>query len=291
MTAKKLGGLGRGLGAIYDDFDVSGLSEEVDDKRLETLKLEELRPGTSQPRNTMTEEGLKELADSIRQQGIISPIIVRPAVDGYEIIAGERRFRAARMAGLEEVPVIIRTVDETQALAIALIENMQREDLNPLEEAAGIQRLIEECDYTHEQAAEAVGRSRAATTNLLRLLTLTSEVKNMLVSHELEMGHARALLALEAAEQVLVAKEVVAKALSVRQTENLIRRIKEKRPVRQKFVVKTRDDMRLEESLAETLGAVVKLSANSKGKGRIVIEFTNLDQLDGIVNRIRQQGH
>ena len=291
MTAKKLGGLGRGLGAIYDDFDVSGLSEEVDDKRLETLKLEELRPGTSQPRNTMTEEGLKELADSIRQQGIISPIIVRPAVDGYEIIAGERRFRAARMAGLEEVPGIIRTVDETQALAMALIENMQREDLNPLEEAAGIQRLIEECDYTHEQAAEAVGRSRAATTNLLRLLTLTSEVKNMLVSHELEMGHARALLALEAAEQVLVAKEVVAKALSVRQTENLIRRIKEKRPVRQKFVVKTRDDMRLEESLAETLGAVVKLSANSKGKGRIVIEFTNLDQLDGIVNRIRQQGH
>ena len=291
MTAKKLGGLGRGLGAIYDDFDVSGLSEEVDDKRLETLKLEELRPGTSQPRNTMTEEGLKELADSIRQQGIISPIIVRPAVDGYEIIAGERRFRAARMAGLEEVPVIIRTVDETQALAMALIEHMQREDLNPLEEAAGIQRLIEECDYTHEQAAEAVGRSRAATTNLLRLLTLTSEVKNMLVSHELEMGHARALLALEAAEQVLVAKEVVAKALSVRQTENLIRRIKEKRPVRQKFVVKTRDDMRLEESLAETLGAVVKLSANSKGKGRIVIEFTNLDQLDGIVNRIRQQGH
>lgn len=291
MTAKKLGGLGRGLGAIYDDFDVSGLSEEVDDKRLETLKLEELRPGTSQPRNTMTEEGLKELADSIRQQGIISPIIVRPAVDGYEIIAGERRFRAARMAGLEEVPVIIRTVDETQALAMALIENMQREDLNPLEEAAGIQRLIEECDYTHEQVAEAVGRSRATTTNLLRLLTLTSEVKNMLVSHELEMGHARALLALEAAEQVLVAKEVVAKALSVRQTENLIRRIKEKRPVRQKFVVKTRDDMRLEESLAETLGAVVKLSANSKGKGRIVIEFTNLDQLEGIVNRIQQQGH
>lgn len=291
MTAKKLGGLGRGLGAIYDDFDVSGLSEEVDDKRLETLKLEELRPGTSQPRNTMTEEGLKELADSIRQQGIISPIIVRPAVDGYEIIAGERRFRAARMAGLEEVPVIIRTVDETQALAMALIENMHREDLNPLEEAAGIQRLIEECDYTHEQAAEAVGRSRATTTNLLRLLTLTSEVKNMLVSHELEMGHARALLALEAAEQVLVAKEVVAKALSVRQTENLIRRIKEKRPVRQKFVVKTRDDMRLEESLAETLGAVVKLSANSKGKGRIVIEFTNLDQLEGIVNRIQQQGH
>lgn len=145
MTAKKLGGLGRGLGAIYDDFDVSGLSEEDgDDKRLETVKLDELRPGSTQPRSTMTEEGLQELADSIRQQGIISPIIVRPADEGYEIIAGERRFRAARMAGLEEVPVIIRTVDQTQALAMALIENMQREDLNPLEEAAGIQRLIDE---------------------------------------------------------------------------------------------------------------------------------------------------
>ena len=281
MTAKKLGGLGRGLGAIYDDFDVSGLSEEDgDDKRLETVKLDELRPGSTQPRSTMTEEGLQELADSIRQQGIISPIIVR-----------ERRFRAARMAGLEEVPVIIRTVDQTQALAMALIENMQREDLNPLEEAAGIQRLIDECDYTHEQAAEAVGRSRTATTNLLRLLTLTPEVKAMLKERKLEMGHARALLALDAAEQVLAAKEVVAKALSVRQTEDLIRRMKEKQPVRQKFVVKTRDDIRLEESLAETLGAVVKLSANSKGKGRIVIEFTNLDQLEGIVHRIQQQGH
>lgn len=292
MTAKKLGGLGRGLGAIYDDFDVSGLSEEDgDDKRRETVKLDELRPGSTQPRSTMTEEGLQELADSIRQQGIISPIIVRPADEGYEIIAGERRFRAARMAGLEEVPVIIRTVDQTQALAMALIENMQREDLNPLEEAAGIQRLIDECDYTHEQAAEAVGRSRTATTNLLRLLTLTPEVKAMLKERKLEMGHARALLALDAAEQVLAAKEVVAKALSVRQTEDLIRRMKEKQPVRQKFVVKTRDDIRLEESLAETLGAVVKLSANSKGKGRIVIEFTNLDQLEGIVHRIQQQGH
>ena len=231
MTAKKLGGLGRGLGAIYDDFDVSGLSEEDgDDKRLETVKLDELRPGSTQPRSTMTEEGLQELADSIRQQGIISPIIVRPADEGYEIIAGERRFRAARMAGLEEVPVIIRTVDQTQALAMALIENMQREDLNPLEEAAGIQRLIDECDYTHEQAAEAVGRSRTATTNLLRLLTLTPEVKAMLKERKLEMGHARALLALDAAEQVLAAKEVVAKALSVRQTEDLIRRMKESNP-------------------------------------------------------------
>lgn len=292
MTAKKLGGLGRGLGAIYDDFDVSGLSEEDgDDKRLETVKLDELRPGSTQPRSTMTEEGLQELATPFASRAHQPDH--RPSC-GRGLRNHRRRAPLPRRPhgrGLEEVPVIIRTVDQTQALAMALIENMQREDLNPLEEAAGIQRLIDECDYTHEQAAEAVGRSRTATTNLLRLLTLTPEVKAMLKERKLEMGHARALLALDAAEQVLAAKEVVAKALSVRQTEDLIRRMKEKQPVRQKFVVKTRDDIRLEESLAETLGAVVKLSANSKGKGRIVIEFTNLDQLEGIVHRIQQQGH
>ena len=256
------------------------------------LPISQVESCASQPRKQFDPESLSDLADSIREHGIIQPLTVRRLSSGYyQIIAGERRFRAARMAGLEEVPVIIRTVDQTQALAMALIENMQREDLNPLEEAAGIQRLIDECDYTHEQAAEAVGRSRTATTNLLRLLTLTPEVKAMLKERKLEMGHARALLALDAAEQVLAAKEVVAKALSVRQTEDLIRRMKEKQPVRQKFVVKTRDDIRLEESLAETLGAVVKLSANSKGKGRIVIEFTNLDQLEGIVHRIQQQGY
>ena len=265
---------------------------EVAEKPTDEIAVADIEPNPDQPRTNFKQEEIEELAASIKKDGLLQPIVVRPMENGkYQIIAGERRFRAARMAGLEEVPVIIRTVDQTQALAMALIENMQREDLNPLEEAAGIQRLIDECDYTHEQAAEAVGRSRTATTNLLRLLTLTPEVKAMLKERKLEMGHARALLALDAAEQVLAAKEVVAKALSVRQTEDLIRRIKEKQPVRQKFVVKTRDDIRLEESLAETLGAVVKLSANSKGKGRIVIEFTNLDQLEGIVHRIQQQGH
>lgn len=287
MAARKLGGLGRGLGAIYYD-DATDISEKAD-QPYEVVSIDLLQPGESQPRTQMSEEGLSELADSIRQQGIISPIIVRKTLAGkYEIIAGERRFRAAKLVGLLDVPVIIREVDDRQALAMALIENIQREDLNPLEEAVGIQRLIEECSYTHEQAAEAIGRSRTTATNLLRLLNLTDEVKAMLMEGALEMGHARALLALEAGEQILVAKEIVARGLSVRQTEELVKKHKDKQPARPKVVIKTRDDLRLEETLAESLGAVVKLTANQKGKGRIVIEFANLDQLQGIVDKIQK---
>lgn len=287
MAARKLGGLGRGLGAIYYD-DATDISEKAD-QPYEVVSIDLLQPGESQPRTQMSEEGLFELADSIRQQGIISPIIVRKTLAGkYEIIAGERRFRAAKLVGLLDVPVIIREVDDRQALAMALIENIQREDLNPLEEAVGIQRLIEECSYTHEQAAEAIGRSRTTATNLLRLLNLTDEVKAMLMEGALEMGHARALLALEAGEQILVAKEIVARGLSVRQTEELVKKHKDTQPARPKVVIKTRDDLRLEETLAESLGAVVKLTANQKGKGRIVIEFANLDQLQGIVDKIQK---
>lgn len=287
MAARKLGGLGRGLGAIYYD-DATDISEKAD-QPYEVVSIDLLQPGESQPRTQMSEEGLSELADSIRQQGIISPIIVRKTLAGkYEIIAGERRFRAAKLVGLLDVPVIIREVDDRQALAMALIENIQREDLNPLEEAVGIQRLIEECSYTHEQAAEAIGRSRTTATNLLRLLNLTDEVKAMLMEGALEMGHARALLALEAGEQILVAKEIVARGLSVRQTEELVKKHKDTQPARPKVVIKTRDDLRLEETLAESLGAVVKLTANQKGKGRIVIEFANLDQLQGIVDKIQK---
>lgn len=287
MAARKLGGLGRGLGAIYYD-DATDISEKAD-QPYEVVSIDLLQPGESQPRTQMSEEGLSELADSIRQQGIISPIIVRKTLAGkYEIIAGERRFRAAKLVGLLDVPVIIREVDDRQVLAMALIENIQREDLNPLEEAVGIQRLIEECSYTHEQAAEAIGRSRTTATNLLRLLNLTDEVKAMLMEGALEMGHARALLALEAGEQILVAKEIVARGLSVRQTEELVKKHKDTQPARPKVVIKTRDDLRLEETLAESLGAVVKLTANQKGKGRIVIEFANLDQLQGIVDKIQK---
>ena len=290
MATKKLGGLGRGLGAIYYD-DVTTISERGD-QPYEIVSLDLLQPGASQPRTQMSEEGLSELADSIRQQGIISPIVVRKTLSGrYEIIAGERRFRAAKLVGLSEVPVIVRTVDDRQALAMALIENIQRENLNPLEEALGIQRLIEECSYTHEQAAEAIGRSRTTTSNLLRLLNLTHEVKAMLLEGTLEMGHARALLPLDAAEQILVAKEIATRNLSVRQAEDLVKKYKEKQPARPKVVIKTRDDLRLEETLAESLGAVVKLTANQKGKGKIVIEFSNLNQLQGIVDKIQKNDY
>jgi ParB family chromosome partitioning protein len=285
---KNKGGLGRGLDALLGDAgDLNADLNDDAEGRLESLPLSEIEPGDTQPRKRMDDAALAELSDSIRRQGVISPIIVRRAKNGrYRIIAGERRFRAAGMAGLETIPAIVREADTQNALEMALIENMQREDLNPLEEAEGIARLIKEFGYTHEKAAEAIGRSRAATTNLLRLLDLTAEVRRMLMDGELEMGHARALLALSGADQILAAKEVIAKALSVRQTEALVRRLTEKQPAKKKVVIKTRDDLRVEEALAETLGAVVKLSANRRGKGRIVIEFSNLEQLQGIVERI-----
>ena len=218
----------------------------------------------------------------------MSPIIVRPQdKDRYEIVAGERRFVAAGLAGLTEVPVIIRQLDDKKTLALALIENLQREGLNPIDEALGIDRLVKEFDYTHEQAAQAIGRSRAATTNALRLLNLAEEVQQMLRVGEIDMGHARALLTLMPVDQVQVAKEVAAKGLNVRQTEALVRRLAEEKPIKPQVVIKTRDDLRLEEALADTLGAKVSLSANKKGKGKIIIEFANLEQLQGIVDKIQ----
>ncbi len=289
-ASKKARGLGKGLDALfYGGSNGIDALEEKDEAFYREIPIENVVPGRSQPRQKVSEESLAELADSIREQGIISPIVVRPNTDGrYEIIAGERRYRAAGAVGLKTVPVLIRDVDNRHALAMALIENIQRENLNPIEEAAGIQRLIEEFDYTHEAAADAIGRSRTATTNLLRLLGLCEEVKAMVQAGELEMGHARALLALEGAEQIILAKEIAAKGLSVRQTEEMIRRRREEKPAKKKVVIKTRDDLRLEEALADTLGAVVKLTANQKGKGRIVIEFANLEQLQGIVDKIQQ---
>lgn len=290
MSSKgKTKGLGRGLEALFEDSDFSDLPDGTEDRRLDDMPIEKLRPGVYQPRTEMNSEGLAELAGSIREQGIINPIIVRSiGGDEYEIIAGERRYRAARQLGLETVPVIIREVDNQRALAMALIENIQREDLNPVEEAKGIERLIEEFQYTHEAAAEAIGRSRTATTNMLRLLQLTDQVKALLADGRLAMGHARALLAVEGADQILLAQEVVSKELSVRQTEDLIKKYKKRTTEKKKVVIKTRDDLRLEEALADTLGATVKLTANTKGKGKIVIEFANLDQLQGIVDHIQR---
>ncbi len=238
----------------------------------------------------MNPEALQELADSIRAQGMMQPILVRASgEDRYEIIAGERRYRAAQLAGLGEVPVLVRNVPDEAALAMALIENIQREDLNPLEEAQGVQRLIREFGFTHDQAAEAIGRSRSATSNLLRLLNLAAPVQEMLMGGQLDMGHARALLAVDSATQVQLGHQIVVKGLSVREAEALVARTQRGSVDRAsaKSVRRSRDVERLEEELADALGAVVRLSANAKGKGRLTIEFSSLDQLDGLVARLK----
>ena len=278
---KKKGGLGRGLDVFFGDDDHPGILEDDRSAKFIEVPITEVRAGRYQPRTQMDEAALTDLAASIREQGVLSPILVRPLeAGGYEVLAGERRLRAAKIAGMETVPVILRSVSDENALVIGLIENIQRENLNPIEEAQGLQRLIDEFAFTHEAAAKAVGRSRPAASNLLRLLTLADEVKRMVMEGELEMGHARALLGLEGAEQAAAAKQVAAK--------HLVRRLLEGVQPKKKVVIKTRDNERLEETLADTLGAVVKLSANQKGKGRIVIEFSSLDQLQGIVDRIQK---
>jgi len=274
-------GLGRGLDALLGG-DTTAASAPA------TLPVGRLRPGKYQPRTRMDPQALAELADSIKVQGIIQPILVRPVGSGqYEIIAGERRFRAAQLAGLGEVPVLVRPVPDTAALAMALIENIQREDLNPLEEAQGVQRLIREFDFTHEQAAEAIGRSRSATTNLLRLLNLSPAVQELLLGGQIDMGHARALLATDATTQVQLAQRIVARGLSVREAETLVAH-RDKTGVRRKATAaRNRDIVRLEEELSDSLGATVRLAMKAKGGGRLIIEFADLDQLDGIVMRIR----
>src|SRR5262245_26752262 len=280
---KRPKGLGRGLDALLGG-EPSAPSHAAD-----ALPVSRLRPGKYQPRTKMDPQALSELADSIRAQGVMQPILVRP-VDGgqYEIIAGERRFRAAQMAGLNEVPVLIKPVPDTAALAMALIENIQREDLNPLEEAQGVQRLIREFDFTHEQAAQAIGRSRSATSNLLRLLNLAAPVQEMLLAGGIDMGHARALLAVDNAAQIQLAHRISARGLSVREAEALVARhgtVTGKRSTAAK--PRSRDVVRLEDELADALGAPVHLTADAKGRGRLTIRFDSLDQLDGIVARLR----
>ena len=281
---KRPKGLGRGLDAL-----LGGDSSPQASTAPSALPVGRLRPGKYQPRTRMDPQALAELADSIRAQGVMQPILVRP-VDGgqYEIIAGERRFRAAQMAGLDEVPVLIRPVPDTAALAMALIENIQREDLNPLEEAQGVQRLIREFDFTHEQAAQAIGRSRSATSNLLRLLNLAGPVQEMLLAGGIDMGHARALLAVDSAAQIQLAHRISARGLSVREAETLVARhgaTSGKRPTPAR--PRSRDVVRLEDELADALGAPVRLTADVKGRGKVVIRFDSLDQLDGIVARLR----
>lgn len=276
----KLKGLGRGLDALL------GEGETQDGERLLTLPVESLVPGKYQPRTRMDESALIELADSIKSQGLMQPILARAIPGGrYEIIAGERRWRASQLAGLKQVPVLVREVSDDVALKMALIENIQRENLNPLEEAQGIQRLINEFAMTHQSAAESVGRSRAAVSNLLRLLNLAKPVQAQLMNAELDMGHARALLPLSHAKQVDAAHEIAHKGMSVREAERLVARLL--KPAAKQEERRDRDVVRLEEELSERLAATVRISANRKGAGRVSIDFASLEQLDELLRRIR----
>jgi ParB family chromosome partitioning protein len=298
MATKKPKGLGLGLEALLGP-KVSDTPAPERDGLPSTLKLDQLQAGKYQPRTRMDEGSLYELAESIKAQGIMQPILVRPITPSggvsYEIIAGERRFRAAKLAGLREVPVLVKAVPDESAAAMALIENIQREDLNPLEEAQGLKRLTDEFGLTHEQAAQAVGRSRSAASNLLRLLNLAAPVQNMLMAGDLDMGHARALLPLDGATQITTASEIAAKKLSVREAEKLVARHQgaaRQTPLLRVKNDKTRDVLRLEEELADALGATVEVRVKKRSKrggqsGELAIHFDSLDALSGLLDKLR----
>ena len=279
----KVKGLGRGLDALLGSAEETAAPGET----LATLPIEVLQPGRYQPRARIDQETLAELAESIKSQGVMQPILARPIGAGrYEILAGERRWRAARMAGLTSVPALVREMPDRHALAIALIENLQREDLNALEEATGVKRLIEEFGMTHVEAAEALGRSRVAVTNALRLLELAPPVQELLREGKLDMGHARALLALPALKQVEIARIAVAKALSVRQVEALVAGLA-KRPATNGRAKVDRDIARLEEEVSQRLGTTVKIQTGLKpGSGKLVIQYATLDQLDALLRKL-----
>ncbi len=311
MVTKKPKGLGRGLEALLgpkvDDTraEVAAMSEAREGQSTGSLKLDEMVAGIYQPRTRMDEGALYELAESIKAQGIMQPILVRKLTDGpnagkHEIIAGERRFRAAKLAGLESVPVLVRDVPNEAAAAMALIENIQREDLNPLEEAHGLQRLIREFGLTHEQAAQAVGRSRSAASNLLRLLNLAEPVQTLLMAGDIDMGHARALLSLDRATQITAANQITAKKMSVREAENLVKKLSAEfsltpqKPGKEK----SRDLKRVEEELSDLLTAEVEVRVKKRVKrhgrveemGELSIQFGSLDELNGLIDRLRRSG-
>ncbi len=285
MNAKK-NRLGRGLDALLGETGASVGNAEPD--RLQQIPVELLQRGQFQPRRQMDQEALDELASSIAKQGVLQPIVARKLASGdYEIIAGERRWRASQQAGLDRVPVVVRVLSDEDAMVIGLIENLQREDLNPIEEARGMQRLIEEFTMTHQQVADSVSRSRAAVSNLLRLLSLQVEVSSLLEQGQLDMGHARALLSLDEAMQHKAAQKIIKSGMSVRQAEQLVRRLQEEQanPV-SKIKEKDPDVRHLEESLSEKLGTHVEIKVGSRGKGKLIIDFHGNDVLQGILEKI-----
>jgi len=286
MNMKKRG-LGRGLDALLGDVPVTAKSENMSAQQ--TLPIELLQRGKYQPRKDMNPEKLQDLANSIAMQGIVQPIVVRHiSPQQYEIVAGERRWRAAQLAGLQDVPVIIKEMDDRTAMAIALIENIQREDLNVLEEAEALQRLLTEFEMTHQQVADAVGKSRATVTNFLRLLDLAPEVKKMLVNKQLEMGHARALLPLATEQQIEAARKITNQGLSVRLTEKLVKDLQQPPKVENKIPTIDADILSLQNELSEKFGARVQVESKENGKGKLIIHYSTLDELEGILNKIPQ---
>lgn len=287
MAAKKQA-LGRSLSSLLSEVTKTSPQENPSNEQLCHLPIEVIQPGSYQPRQNFDKDALQELADSIRAQGIIQPIIVRRILQGkYEIVAGERRWRAAQLAEFSEVPVIIRNIPDEVAIAMALIENIQRENLNPLEEANALQRLLDEFAMTHQEIASAIGKSRAAVTNLLRLHGLNADVKQLLAHGQLEMGHARALLALAGAAQTQAAKIVVAKELTVRETESLVRRMHTQAGKPNASKKYDPNIHHLQTNLSEKLGAIVKIQHGAKGKGKLVIHYHSVAELDGILAHIQ----
>ena len=278
-------GLGRGLDAL-----LGGSTRARSEDELAQLPVEAIRPGKYQPRTRMDEASLAELAESIRSRGVIQPIVVRPIDDAhYEILAGERRWRAAKLASLERIPAVIREVPDDAALGIGLIENIQREDLNPIEEASGLKRLVDDFKLTHDEVARAIGRSRAGVTNLLRLLDLAPAVQALLLQGRIDMGHARALLALSKSRQVEVAHQVAEKGLSVRETERLVQAATSAPRAHARVAGKLDpDSRRLQEELSESLGAMVRLKPRRGGRGTLVIAYASLDELQGLVKKLKR---
>jgi ParB family chromosome partitioning protein len=285
MTARKKPALGRNLSSMLSQSTLRHVTERASGEELRRLPLDVIHPGRYQPRSVFDEEKLEELAASIRAQGVVQPIVVRETDNGqFELIAGERRWRAAQLAAIDDIPAIVRDVSDEVAVAMSLIENIQREDLNPLEEATALRRLIDDFQMTHQDAADAVGRSRAAVSNLLRLLALVQEVKDMVDVRSIEMGHARALLSLDEELQVEAAREVVNKRLSVRETENLVRRLLHPKKRTGRRI--DPDILRLQNRLGENLGAKVKIHHQASGKGKLVISYNNTDEFEGILDRL-----